>query len=153
MSSDIMQAPQPHPRLKDLEPLIGSWRLVGHLAGSDEENITGRTTFTWLPGGFFLQQLAEIDFLGTLIISQEIIGYDQATGAFKSSVYSNLSPEPWPYQWDAHGDELTITVTYGPLDATFSGSLSGFTGEWRPNPGADPLANVAYAIRSERING
>ncbi|MBS1697021.1 MAG: DUF1579 family protein [Actinobacteria bacterium] len=152
MSSDIMQAPQPDPRLNDLEPLIGTWRLVGHLTGSDEENITGRTTFSWLPGGFFMQQVAEINFLGTVIRSHEIIGYDQARDAFTSSVYSNLSPEPWPYTWDVAGDELRILVSSGPLDATFTGSLSRFTGEWKPNPGADPQANVAYAIRSERID-
>jgi Protein of unknown function (DUF1579) len=152
-SADIMRAPEPDPALAKLEPLVGSWLLTGHLTGSEVQNITGRATFSWLPGKFFLQQLAEIDFLGLQVMSQEIIGYDASTGAFTSSVFSNLSPEPWPYAWDVQGDELTITVDYGPLDATFRGSLSRFTGAWQPNPGADPVANVAYEITSERIDG
>jgi len=37
--------PQPDPALKRLEPLVGSWKLKGHLTGSSEETITGRATF------------------------------------------------------------------------------------------------------------
>ena len=95
-SADIMQAPKPDPALAKLEPLVGSWRLTGHLAGSEVQNITGRATFSWLPGKFFLQQLAEIDFLGIQIKSQEIIGYNASTGAFKSSVSPTSRPNPGP---------------------------------------------------------
>jgi hypothetical protein len=37
--------------------------MEGNLVGSDE-NIKGETTFRWLPGGFFLEQRAHIDFMG-----------------------------------------------------------------------------------------
>ena len=144
--------PTPHPSLKALQPLVGTWRLKGHLSANDEEAITGQTTFSWLPGGFFLQQDAEISFLGTTIRSRELIGYNSQSGTLKSSVYSNLSPDPWPYEWDIDGDVLTIRVKYGPLDATFMGNLTSFSGGWVPNPGADPAANVAYDIVSERIH-
>jgi hypothetical protein len=54
-----------------------------------------------LEGGFFLQQDAAIDFAGMFQVkARELIGYDPATGAFASYVYSNLSPEPLPYKWD-----------------------------------------------------
>jgi hypothetical protein len=142
--------PEPHPALRGLEPLIGNWNLKGHLADVDEENITGKTTFSWLPGKFFVQQDAEINFLGTVIKSREIIGYDEAAGSLRSLVYSNLAGEPWPYEWEVERDALTIRVKYGVLDATFTGSTSSFSGAWAPNPGADPAANVAYEIRSER---
>ncbi|MDJ0356670.1 DUF1579 family protein [Paenarthrobacter sp. PH39-S1] len=142
--------PVPDASLKGLQSLLGSWTLKGHLTGSDEENITGITTFKWLPGGFFLQQDAEINFMGMLIESREIIGYDAHSATLKSYVFSNLSPDPWPYEWEVDGDELIIRVDYGALNATFTGSISTFTGAWAPNPGADPAANVAYEIRSER---
>ncbi|WP_354245194.1 DUF1579 family protein [Arthrobacter sp. UYEF20] len=138
--------------MKGLEPLIGAWTLKGHLAGADEENITGRTTFKWLSGGFLLQQDAEINFLGTVIKSREIIGYDAQSRTLKSYVFSNLSPDPWPYEWEVNGDVLTIRVNYGALDATFTGSTRSFSGAWTPNPGADPAANVAYEITSERTH-
>lgn len=144
--------PTPHPALRALEPLVGTWVLKGHLTGNDEGTITGRTTFAWLPGGFFLQQDATISFLGNVIQSREIIGYDPQTQSLESLVYSNLAPVPWPYHWAVDGGNLTITVNYGLLDATFTGSLDDFSGRWEPNPGADPTANIAYEIVSERAD-
>lgn len=117
--------PQPDPALKRLDRLVGTWNMKGHLIGSDKENIIGRTTFQWLEGGFFLRQDVEIDFAGMMKIkSRELIGYDPETKAFSSSVYSNLSPAPLPYKWDLQGDTLTISVSYGPLRATFTGKFS-----------------------------
>lgn len=144
--------PARHPSVRALEPLVGNWLLKGHLTGSDKENISGRTTFSWLPGGFFLQQDATINFLGNAIQSREIIGYNSQTQSLESLVYSNLSPEPWPYRWAVEGGRLSIDVKYGLLDATFNGSLDDFSGRWTPNPGADPAANIAYEIVSERAD-
>jgi len=148
-SQPQMQPPQPDPALKKLQPLVGSWKLKGHLTGSSEENITGHATFKWLEGGFFLQQDIELNFMGLPIKSRELIGYNPETKKFSSNVYSNMSPVPLPYTWDVEGDTLTITVNYGPLNATFTGSLSKFHGAWKPNPGADPNVNVAYELTSE----
>jgi hypothetical protein len=51
-------------------------------------------------------------------------------------------------------DTLTISVSYGPLDATFRGTFSedgeSFGGGWRPNPGADETVNAPYDIRGRR---
>ena len=142
--------------LKRLDRLVGTWSMKGHLVGSTEENVIGRTTFRWVAGGFFLEQDVEIDFAGKMKIeSVEIIGYDPETGAFSSYVYSNFSPEPLPYKWDLRGDTLTISVSYGPLDAAFRGTFSedgeSFSGGWRPNPGADETVNVPYDIGGVRI--
>jgi hypothetical protein len=38
--------------------------MEGHVVGSDEMNIRGETTFRWLPGGFFLEQHGQLDFMG-----------------------------------------------------------------------------------------
>ena len=65
-----------------------------------------------------------------------------------------MSPLPLPYVWNVAGDDVTISVTYGPLDATFSGRFAGdgntFNGGWRPNPGADTNVDVPYDIDGTR---
>jgi hypothetical protein len=154
--SESQGMPQPDPALKRLNLLVGSWSMKGHLVGSDIENIVGRANFQWLDGGFFMQQDVEMDFAGMVKInSRELIGYDPKTKAFASQVYSNLSPEPLPYQWDVEGDTLRISVSYGALNASFEGKFSSdgnsFSGGWRPNPGADPAINVPYDIGGTQI--
>jgi hypothetical protein len=128
--------------------------MEGNLVGSDERNVKGETSFRWLPGGFFLEQHVQLDFMGLQIDSLELIGYDPESETFPSTVYSNLSPMPLPYRWDVDGDKLTIEVSSGPLDSTFTGSwrMDGtFSGGWRPNPGADETVNVAYDIEGGRL--
>lgn len=150
--------PTPDPALKRLDRLVGSWKMKGRPLGSDKDSITGTTTFKWLHGtsgtSFFLQQDMEMDYDGTLIKSREIIGYDPKTKAFSSYVYSNMAPDPWPYKWDLQGDNLTISIRSGPMDATFRAKFSpdsnSFSGGWRPNPGADETINAPYDITMSR---
>ena len=152
--TETPELPQPDPALKRLDRLVGSWRMEGNLVGSDEKNITGETTFRWVAGGFFLEQRVRIDFMGLEIDSVELIGYDPETDTFPSTVYSNFSPVPLPYRWDARGDDVTISVSYGVLDATFTGLWQEdgtFSGGWRPNPGADETVNVPYDIGGRRV--
>jgi hypothetical protein len=149
--------PSPDPALRALDPFVGTWSMKGHLLGLDEENILGRATYRWLEGGFFLQQDIELDFAGTVEIkSHELIGYDPETKAFSSLVFSNLSPSPLPYTWDVQGRNVTISVSYGPLEATFTGAFSedgdSFSGGWRANPGADETVNVPYDISGTRVD-
>jgi hypothetical protein len=153
--SETPDLPQPDPALRRLDRLVGRWSMEGHLVGSDETNIRGETSFRWLRGGFFLEQRVQIDFMGMQIDSLELIGYDPETDTFPSTVYSNFSPEPLPYKWDVQGDSVTITVSYGPLDSTFTGSWhedGTFSGGWRPNPGADEGVNVPYDIGGRRLD-
>jgi hypothetical protein len=118
------QPPAPDPALKRLDRFVGMWRLEGHLVGSNERNISGQAAYRWLPGGFFLEQRIKLDFMGLEIDSLELVGYYPETGTFPSTVFANLSPVPLPYRWDVGDDgELTIKVSYGPLDATFTGKL------------------------------
>jgi Protein of unknown function (DUF1579) len=151
--SETPQLPQPHPALQRLDRFVGTWEMEGNLVGSDEKNIKGETTFRWLPGGFFLEQHIKLDFMGLEIESLELIGYDPETDTFPSTVYSNVSPVPLPYRWDVKDDTLIITVSYAPMDSTFTGSWNDdgtFSGGWRPNPGADETVNVAYDIGGGR---
>ncbi len=146
--------PQPDPALRRLDRFVGRWSMEGNLVGSDEKNIKGETTFRWLPGGFFLEQHMQLDFMGLEIESLELIGYDPETETFPSTVFSNLAPAPLPYRWEVEGDAVTITVSYVPLDATFTGSWredGTFSGGWRPNPGADESVNLPYDIGGRRL--
>lgn len=149
------QGPQPDPALKRLDRFVGTWKLEGHLVGSSENNIRGQASYRWLPGGFFLEQRIELDFMGMKIHSLELVGYDPETNTFPSTVYSNMSPMPLPYRWEVDDDTVKISVSYGPLDATFTGTFSKdgkrFSGGWRPNPGADETVNVAYDIGGPRV--
>src|SRR4029450_728831 len=133
--SDNQPPPSPTQR-------CGTWTMQGNLVGSDHKNIKGQTTFRWLPGGFFLEQRARIDFIGQPIDALELIGYDPGTDTFPSR--------------DVRDDRVTITVAYAPLDATFTGSWredGTFAGGWRPNPGADETVNVRYDIGGHRLGG
>jgi len=155
--SDEMHAqlPTPDPALRRLDRFVGTWSMEGHLIGSQDITVRGQTTFRWLPGGFFLEQHNTLNFLGLEIDSLEMLGYDPETGTFPSTVYSNLSPAPLPYRWEVDDDGVRIFVTYGPLDATFTGSFGddgqSFDGGWRPNPGADDTVNVPYDIGGHRV--
>jgi hypothetical protein len=94
-----------------------------------------------------------MDFVGIQIDSLEPSGYDPEGNTFPSTVYSNLSPAPLPYNWDIQGETVIITVAYPPLDAAFTGSWrenGTFSGGWRRNPGADETVNVPYTISGRR---
>jgi hypothetical protein len=149
------QAPKPDPALKRLDRFVGTWSMEGHLVGSSENNIKGQASYRWLPGGFFLEQRIELDFMGMKIHSLELIGYDPETNTFPSTVFSNMAPTPLPYRWEVNDDTVKISVSYGPLDATFTGKFSKdgkhFSGGWRPNPGANETVNVAYDIGGPRV--
>jgi hypothetical protein len=150
----------PDPALKRLDRLVGRWAIKGRSLGSDEDDISGTTTFSWLQGtggeSFFLQQDMQMDYAGQLIKSHELIGYDPKTKGFASNVFSNMAPDPWPYQWDVRGDDIVISIEKRPMNARFTGQFSSdgrsFSGGWRPNPGADPTINAPYDITVSRID-
>jgi hypothetical protein len=150
--------PTPHPALERLGRLVGTWTLSGRSLDSDRDNISGTTTFKWLheaDGSFFLQQDMVLDYDGQPIKSHELIGFDPGTDAFSSLVFSNMAPDPWPYAWAVKGDELTISIKKGPMDAMFKGRFgadgNSFSGGWRPSPGADPVINAPYDIVATRV--
>jgi hypothetical protein len=62
----------------------------------------------------------KLDFAGLFQVdSEELIAHDPESRRFKSNVYSNMSPVPLSYDWDVKDGSMTITVSHGPLDATF----------------------------------
>jgi hypothetical protein len=148
----------PSAALKRLERLVGQWSLKGRNVGSNKDTIVGATQFEWLYGpagkSFFLMQEMEMDYDGKSIKSHELIGYDPKTKAFASLVFSNMAPDPWPYQWDVQAEDISISIRKGPMNATFRGRFApdgnSFSGGWRPNPGADPAVNTSYDVVATR---
>src|SRR5262249_25530851 len=76
--AQAMQPPRPDPALKRLERFVGTWNVTGRTLDSVQDNVSGRFTFEWLPGGFFLQQRTELNFAGLEVQGLEVIGYDPA---------------------------------------------------------------------------
>jgi Protein of unknown function (DUF1579) len=91
--SENSTLPQPVRALEPLDRLVGTWSMEGGFVGSDETTIHGQTTFSRLPGGFFFEQRAQLDFAELRIDALELIGYVPNTDTFPSTVFSNLSPE------------------------------------------------------------
>lgn len=157
MAKDKAQAgqmPQPDPALKRLDMLVGKFNLKGRTLGSDVDDFSGQNSFEWLPGGFFMKQTFEADFMGMKIHSLEIIGYDPKTDTFPSTVYSNLSGEPIPYRYEVKGKLVVITTDLAG-GAKMTGEISedgnAFLGGWRPNPGQEGPGNVAYDFVGTRV--
>ncbi len=150
-NNQAMQMPAPDPALKRLDKLVGSWTMKGRTLDSNEDNISGRTTFEWLPGGFFLQQRIEMNFAGFEIQSLELIGYDPETEAFSSLAYSNLLGTPAPYKWDLQDDVLRISTEASKFEGRFSEDGDTFSGGWRPIPGMEGPDNIPYDISGTRV--
>ena len=151
-NEQTMQMPAPDPALKRLERLVGSWTITGRTLDSDEDNISGKVAFEWLPGGFFLQQRIEMDFAGFVEIeSLELIGYDPSTQAFSSNAYSNLAPFALPYQWDLQDNVLRISTEASKFEGIFSEDGDTFSGGWRPIPGMEGPGNIPYDISGTRV--
>jgi hypothetical protein len=152
--SPPQQPPAPDPALKLLDRFVGTWEMKGRTLDSDVYNVSGRTTFEWLPGGFFLQQRIKLDFSGFVVEGLEVIGYDPETGAFPSTVYPSMAGTPIPYRYEIEGDEVTITTDV--IGATFRGRWSEdderFSGGWRPHPGREGPGNIAYDIWGGRAS-
>jgi hypothetical protein len=146
--------PGPDPALTRLERFVGTWNVTGRTLDAEQDNVSGRLSFEWLPGGFFLQQRTELDFAGYQVKGLEVIGYDPATDRFPSTVYSSMVGVPIPYEYDIQGDQVTIRTELNG-GATYRGSFSedgnSGSGGWRPDSGAGP-GNVAYDITTTRVS-
>jgi hypothetical protein len=117
-------APEPHPKLRDLDVLEGEWRLEGR--DSSGEQFTGTVRRRWLPGRFFLEQQMRID--GQQHDGTEYIGYDFAAESLRSMFFSNEGPGPFcsfalEYFWEITGDQLTIWHGYKNSPAKFTGTI------------------------------
>lgn len=134
--------------------MVGTWSIKGHTLDSKVDNVSALATFEWLPGGFFLKQNFEADFMDMKIQSLELIYYDPESDNFPSLVYSNLAGIPIPYRYDVRGKNVTITTDLAggaKMTGKISEDCNTFSGGWRPNPGKENPGNVAYDFVGTRI--
>lgn len=151
ISQTQQQPPKPNPALKRLDKLIGTWSLKGRTLDSKVDNITGKIVIEWLPGGFFLQQRGEINFMGVQIHALEIIGYDEATNDFPSTVYGDMSGVPLAYRWDVQGNTVIHSGLGAKYIGTFSEDGNTLTGSWRPENGRESGPENTYDATMVRI--
>jgi hypothetical protein len=142
----------PDPALRRLDRLVGTWRLTGRTLNAQEDNISGRVTIKWLPGGFFLEQRGEMEVMGFKLQSLELIGYDPSTKAFSSYVYSSMGGTPLRYYWDVQGDTVTHWTDGSKYTGTFSEDGTILSGGWRPE-GTEATPGNAYDATMIRVDG
>ena len=132
MSQDSqIEQVKPNPDLKALEPLIGTWKQSGEVAG--------QVTYEWMEGGFFLVQHVDLEQYGQKIKGIEIIGHVHPFGEepgkeIQSRFYSFLDGMTLDYVYEIEGNTLTIwggergSPAY--YKGTFSEDGSTLTGSW-----------------------
>ena len=143
--------PQPDPALKRLDVLIGTWDLKGRTLNASEDNITGWNTFEWLPGGFFLKSMGEINFNGVIFQSLEIIAYDPVTDSFPSIVYSSMSGNILQYYWDVRGNMIIHADASSIYTGTLSEDGNTLSGGWRPKEGKQQTPENSYDAIMTRV--
>jgi hypothetical protein len=140
--------PPPHPELKRLEPLVGTWRSEAHTRDSmlgPGVPVTSTETFSWLDGGYFLVSTYETAF-GNEAVQRGVNywGYDADTNTFRIIFFSNNGPfteEGNRYEGKVAGRKL---IFEGP--ACFQYDLED-EGNIRGN--ADGTISVAWWLRDE----
>lgn len=107
--------PPPHPQLRRLEPLIGTWMANEHTLDSvlgSGVPVTSTETFRWLEGGYFLVQDYETVFGDEP--AQKGVNfwrYDAEDERFRIIFFSNNGPftdEGNRYEGKVAGDRLTF---------------------------------------------
>lgn len=121
---------QPHPDLKRLEQLIGTWNLSGETSG--------QVTYEWLEGGFFLLQQVDMEHSGNHIKGLEVIGHlrpfgEEPSQDIKSRFYSSTG-DTLDYVYELSGNTLMIWGGEKGSPAYFKGTISSdgnvCTGVW-----------------------
>jgi hypothetical protein len=144
------QAAQPNPDLRSLDRLVGTWEVSG--------DATGRISYAWTEGGFFLMQDFDLIHGGRSIKGIELIGHlhpfeGEPSEDIKTRVYSFTDGMTLDYVYEVTGDTLMIwggmkgSPSY--YQGTFSGDGRTVTGAWHW-PGGGYTANMTR-IGSERF--
>jgi hypothetical protein len=124
------QAAEPHPDLKSLERLVGTWNISGDAQGT--------VTYEWMDGGFFLMQHVDLVHDGRRIKGLEIIGHlrpfgEEPSEDIKSRFYDTMG-NTLDYVYELTGNTLTIWGGEKGSPAYFKGTFSAdgnsCTGNW-----------------------
>ena len=125
--------------------------MTGRTLGAAADDVFGRTTIEWLPGGFFLLLHGEIDFMGHHAHSLEVVGYDPAAGNFPATVYSSMDGAPAVYFWYVQGDEVAHWTAGSKYTGRFSADGTTLIGGWRPDFGIEQTPENTYDAIMRRV--
>jgi hypothetical protein len=137
--------------MKHLSKMIGTWQMKGRSFGSDHDNVTGRVTIEWFPGGFFMMQRGEMGAGDFQVKSLEVVGYDPVTKVFPSYVYSNLFEFHSKYFWDVRGDIVEHWTKGAKYTGKFSPNGTTLSGGWRPTGSAKKTPGNTYDVVMTRV--
>lgn len=133
------EQPQPHPALRALDVLVGTWRMSG-------PDVHGQVSFEWLEGGFYLVQRVDINHAGNDIRGLEYIGYDPAADNLHSYFFGNTGPGPFgtialEYVWEV-ADARSRSGAARSAPRRTSRALSATTTTPSPEAGTGPAAGT-----------
>jgi hypothetical protein len=99
VSSGIVRPVEAGPEVRALAIFIGNWINEGHTVvnGAPGPKILTSDVYEWVPGGFFVVHTAYGLLAGVDVGGIEILGYDDATGEFRSWFFDsqgNASSSP-----------------------------------------------------------
>jgi hypothetical protein len=140
------QPPQPDPRLRRLDRLVGTWRQSG--------GVKGQVRYEWMEGGFFLMQHVDLDHGGHKVRGLEIIGqlrpFGGEPGEDICSRYYGSEGETFDYVYELEGDTLTIWGGERGSPAYYRGTFSAdgntLTGAW-VYPGGGGYEAISTRVR------
>lgn len=118
---------EPHPRLRELDRLVGRWQVSGSF-------LEGLLEFEWMEGGFFLVQRVEAHAGDRRIAGIEYIGFDEETQTLRSH-YMDVHGANFAYTWRIDGD--SITIWFGDegsesfFSARFGADGDSYAGAWQ----------------------
>lgn len=136
----------PNPGLKALNRLIGEWEITNDVSGA-EPGLTGRVTYEWMDGGFFLLQHVDMKHGGRTIKGVEYIRWDDENKVLKSH-YFGTSGDYLEYVYELDGDTLIIWGGYVGSPAVFRGT---FSADGRSNTGAWEWPGGGYESTMNRV--
>ena len=127
---EMQEPPTPSPDLKNLDRLVGTWKVAG--------GAQGQVTYEWMEGGFFLLQHVELEQYGQRTKGIEIIGHERPFGAepsqdITSRFYDSMG-NTLVYVYELDGDTLTIWAGEKGSPAYYKGTFSDdhntMIGDW-----------------------
>jgi hypothetical protein len=119
----MAQTASPDPRLRQLDKLCGTWELT-HKDLNTGEQWSGRDTFEWLDGGYFMaMHHEEFDRVkGMMIIGYETQwGQDKPTEDPMGHWFETSSGHHYTYIWDVNDKNMTFWLERKHGDAAFKG--------------------------------
>ncbi len=142
------ETPPPDPRLRNLDPYVGTWTLEGR-ESTEYGEIHGTLSFEWMEGGYFLLQRIDIDHAGQPVRGIEVIGYgrdwDGSVPEHCTSHFFDNSGNHFVYIYEV-GEDGAIIIWGGEVGspAAFRGRFSEdrrtITGRWDwPGGGYDAI--------------